>query len=178
MKPNLGLFTVIAATFFAAFTCADASPAAQKKIASVQYLVGTWNCAHTVGTFSGTYTTTYAKALADLWLKQTYDFPPKQTAEIEPAVHAEYFMGYDERRQAWVRFGAMSTGQYFAIRMTDSGDGGWSWKYVSFFKTQTPEAPGSDATFTRKSDSEYVVDGPSYEANGTRVTEHHVCKKV
>jgi hypothetical protein len=26
--------------------------------------------------------------------------------------------------------------------------------------------------------AEYVVDGPSYEQNGTRVTEHHVCKKV
>ena len=99
-------------------------------------------------------------------------------AEIEPAVHAEYFMGYDERRQAWVRFGVMSTGQYFAIRMTETGDSGWSWKYVSFFRTQNPETPGSDATFTKKSDSEYAVDGPSYEQNGTRVTEHHVCKKV
>ena len=94
-----------AAAFFAASTCADASPAVQQKIASVQYLVGTWNCSHTVGTFSGTYTTTYAKALGDLWLKQTYDFPPEQTAKSEPGVHAEYFMGFDERRQAWVRFG-------------------------------------------------------------------------
>ncbi|TMH20358.1 MAG: hypothetical protein E6H64_10800 [Betaproteobacteria bacterium] len=122
--------------------------------------------------------TTYAKALGDLWLKQTYDFPPEQTAKSEPGVHAEYFMGFDERRQAWVRFGVMSTGQYFAIRMTDTGDSGWSWKYVSFFKTQQPEAPGSDATFTKKSNVEYTVDGPSYEQNGTRVTEHHVCKKL
>ncbi len=178
MKRNLGLFATVAATFFSASACADASPAAQQKLASVQYLVGTWNCAHTVGTFSGTYTTTYAKALGDLWLKQTYDFPARQRAQPEPAVHGEWLMGYDERRQAWVRFGAMSTGQYFAIRMTDTGDGGWSWKYVSFFKLQNPETPGSDATFTKKSDSEYAVDGPSYEQNGTRVTEHHVCKKV
>ena len=49
---------------------------------------------------------------------------------------------------------------------------------MSFFKTQNPETPGSDATFSKKSDSEYVVDGPSYEQNGTRVTEHHVCKKL
>ena len=88
MKRNQDLFAAVAATFFAASTCADASPAAQQKIASVQYLVGTWNCSHTVGTFAGTYTTTYAK--------------------------------------------------YFAIRMTDTGDSGWSWKYVSFFKTQQP----------------------------------------
>src|SRR2546430_6138274 len=52
--------------------------------------------------------------------RQTYDFPPKQIAESEPAVHAEFIMGYDERRQAWVRFGVISTGQYFAIRMTDT----------------------------------------------------------
>ena len=57
MKPNPALFAAVAAAFLAAATYADASPAAQQKIGSVQYLVGTWNCAHTVGTFSGTYTT-------------------------------------------------------------------------------------------------------------------------
>jgi hypothetical protein len=178
MTRNPGLLAAVAAAFLAAATYAEASPAAQQKIGSVQYLVGTWNCAHTVGTFSGTYTTTYSKPLGDLWLRQTYDFPPKQIADSEPAVRGEFIMGYDERRQAWVRFGVISTGQYFAIRMTDTADSGWSWKYVSFFKTQNPETPGSDATFSKKSDSEYVVDGPSYEQNGTRVTEHHVCKKV
>jgi len=53
--------------------------------------------------------------------------------------------------------------------MTETDSSGWSWKYVSFFKTQNPETPGSDATFAKKSDSEYAVDGPSYEQNGTRV---------
>src|SRR5438552_3863584 len=83
-----------------------------------------------------------AGALGDLWLNQTSDLPPTQTAPIEPAVPAEYFMGYDDRRQAWVRFGVMSTGQYFAIRMTETDNSGWSWKYVSFFRTQNPETPG------------------------------------
>jgi hypothetical protein len=62
-------------------------------------------------------------------------------------------MGYDEARKAWVRFFAMSNGQYFPIRMTETGNG-WAWKYVSFFKTQKPETPGSDAMLTRKSDTE------------------------
>jgi hypothetical protein len=61
--------------------------------------------------------------------------------------------------------------------MTETGDG-WAWKYVSFFKTQKPETPGADATFTKKSDTEYAVDGPTYPENGTLVTEHHVCKKM
>jgi hypothetical protein len=62
--------------------------------------------------------------------------------------------------------------------MTETGNSGWSWKYVSFFPRQKPESPGSDATFTKNSDAEYVVDGPSYEQNGVPVTEHHVCKKT
>jgi hypothetical protein len=180
MKRTLSLLAAVAAIFLTTPSHASAATTAQEKIASMHYLVGTWSCAHTVGTFSGTYTTTYSNALGDFWLKQTYDFPPGQMQENGPAEHAEYFMGYDEAHQAWVRFGAMSTGQYFAIRMTDTGDGGWTWKYTTFFKRQKPETAGSDATFTKKSDSEYAVDGPTYMLNGTgpMVTEHHSCKKV
>jgi hypothetical protein len=148
---------------------------AQQKLASVNYLIGDWSCEHTVGTFSGKYKTTYAKVLGGLWLKQTYDFPPE--AAKQPAITAETLMGYDERRQAWVRFFANSLGQYFPIRMTDTANG-WTWKYVSFFKRMTPETAEPDATFTRKSDTQYLIDGPSYEQNGTQVTEHHVCHKL
>ena len=157
-------------------TCVWAE-SAPEKLASVEYLVGAWNCTHTVGSFSGTYKTSYAKALGGAWLRQTYEFPPNQFGAKEQSVNAEFLIGFDERRQAWVRFGAISTGQYFAIRMTDM-PGGWSYKYVSFFPRQQPETSDSDATFTRKSDSEYLVDGPSYPENGVRVTEHHVCRKV
>ena len=169
-------FRVAAAAVLFSATCAWAE-SAPEKMASVEYLVGTWNCAHTVGSFSGAYKTTYAKTLGGAWLRQTYEFPPKQFAANEPPVNAEFLIGYDERRQAWVRFGAISTGQYFAIRMADKPDGGWSYKYVSFFNRQQPETLDSDATFTKKSDSEYVVEGPSYPDNGVRVTEHHVCRK-
>jgi hypothetical protein len=182
VKRSFSLLAAVAATVLgtSSYASTGATATAQQEIASVHYLVGTWNCAHTVGTFSGNYTTTYSNALGDLWLKQIYDFPAGQMQENGPPEHAEYFMGYDEAHQGWVRFGAMSTGQYFAIRMTDMGDGGWTWKYTSFFKRQKPETAGSDATFTKKSDSEYMVDGPTYEQNGTgpTVTEHHICKKV
>ena len=176
MKRNLSSIAAAAVLVLAATSSASASLSAQQELASVRYLVGTWACAHTVGTFSGTYTTTYAYALGNLWLRQTYDFPPNQIQESGAPVQAEYLIGYDEQRQGWVRFGAMSNGQYFAIRMTGT-DSGWSWKYVSFFKTSRPETPGSDATFTKKTDSEYAVDGPSYTKDGLPVTEHHVCKK-
>jgi hypothetical protein len=168
-------FAGMAAMLFTA-SSAHAGATAQQKVAAVQYLVGTWNCAHTVGTFSGTYTTHWSNALGNLWLRQVYDFPPAPAQEAAVATHAEFLTGYDERRQAWVRFGILSTGQYFAIRMTET-DGGWSWKYVSFFSRSTPETADSDATFTKRSDSEYVVDGPSYKQGSALVREHHVCKK-
>ena len=176
MNQTTRSLSVSAAALFAT-TCAWAESALQQKMVSVEYLVGTWTCAHTVGSTSGTYKTSYAKILGGHWLRQTYEFPPGQFGANDPTVNAEFLIGYDERRQAWVRFGAISTGQYFAIRMNETADGGWSYKYVSFFPRQQPETPESDATFTRKSDSEYVVEGPSYPENGVRVTEHHVCRK-
>jgi hypothetical protein len=184
MKHNMSLRILVATIIFAGFVDAGAAPTdeqekmtSRQKMASVDYLVGTWHCDHTVGTFSGTYTTTYSKVLGGAWLKQMYDFPPQESKErTEPAITAETLMGFDERRQAWVRFFANSEGQYFSIRMTDTGNG-WSWKYVSFFKTTKPETSDPDATFTKKSDKEYTIDGPSYEQNGTRVTEHHTCHK-
>lgn len=180
MRKRLFIATVVAVlASYCSPAWADAAPTAQEKLASVQYLVGTWNCKHTVGTFSGTYVTTYAPALGNLWLRQTYDFP--KTSE-GPGMQAEYFMGYDPNRQAWVRFGVMTTGQYFAIRMTDanSTDPAWNWKYVSFFPRRTTETEQPDATFTKTSDAQYTIDGPTYKLGGTgpTVTEHHTCDKA
>ena len=157
---------------------AQASPQGTKgTIATRTFLLGTWSCHHTVGTFSGDYATTWSLALGNLWLKQTYDFPKSSEA---PAIHAEYFMGYDERRQGWVRFGAHSNGQYFAIRMADDGKDGWYWKYVSFFPPRRPASTKPDAHFVRDSDRQYEIFGPTYPLNGTGpvVTEHHICKKA
>ena len=152
---------------------AEPDPTATQRMESVNYLIGTWSCAHTVGTFSGRYETTYSKVLGDRWLKETWDFPAQETAA---PVTAEAFMGYDERRQTWVRFFANSKGQHFEIRMTDTPSG-WSFKYASFYPRTTPETPDPDAIFTRKSDTEYTIDGPTYPEGNTRVTEHHTCRK-
>ena len=165
------------AALFLTAAPAAAAPAPEP-LSKVDYLIGSWNCAHTVGTFSGTYKTSYAKVLGDRWLQQTYDFPAQKTANgDDPASTAVALMGFDERRQTWVRFFANSGGQYFPIRMTDTGSG-WAWKYSTFFARTTPETPGADATLTRKSDTEYVIDGPTYPQNGVQVTEHHVCHKT
>ena len=175
MDGATNLFGLVVVVLFGATSAwAESS---EQKMTSVQYLVGAWNCTHTVGSFSGTYKTTYAKTLGGVWLRQTSEFPPRQFGTNEQPTNAEFLIGYDERRQAWVRFGAISNGQYFAIRMTDMPNGGWSYKYVTFFNRQQPETSDSDATFTKRSDSEYIVDGPSYPENGVRVTEHHVCRK-
>ena len=97
---------------------------AQEKLASVDYLLGSWKCAHTVGTFAGEYTTTWARVLGGRWLKETYDFPPRNFGgSNETTVTAEALIGYDEPRGKWVRFFAASTGDYFPIRMKDTGGG-------------------------------------------------------
>jgi hypothetical protein len=37
--------------------------------------------------------------------------------------------------------------------------------------------PNATATWTKKSETEFTIDGPSYPENGKTVTEHHDCKK-
>ena len=157
---------------------APQSGPAPQQLSMIDYLIGTWDCAHTVGTFSGTYKTSYAKVLGGKWLQQTYDFPAQRSAgRDEPASSAVALMGFDDRRQTWVRFFANSYGQYFPIRMTDTGTG-WAWKYSTFFTRSAPETPGADAMLTKKSDTQYEIQGPSYPQNGAQVTEHHVCRKT
>jgi hypothetical protein len=158
----------------ALFTAAAQSAPAQQQFSMADYLIGTWQCAHTVGTFSGTYKTSYAKVLDGKWLQQTYEFAGQKN---DPASTAVALMGFDERRQTWVRFFANSKGQYFPIRMTDTGSG-WAWKYSTFFTRTTPESAGPDATITRKSDTEYEIQGPTYPQNGVQVTEHHICRRM
>jgi hypothetical protein len=171
MRHGQSFYFALAALLTAA---APPSAAAQPQPSMADYLVGTWQCAHTVGTFSGTYKTTYAKVLAGKWLQQTYEFPAQKDG---PASTAVALMGFDDQRQTWVRFFASSNGQYFPIRMTDTGTG-WAWKYSTFFVRTKPETPGPDATITRKSDTEYEIQGPTYPQNGVQVTEHHVCRRM
>jgi hypothetical protein len=174
----LTLATSLAAINHSSAAAAEQAPVTvQEAMASVDYLVGNWSCMHTVGKFSGKYTTTYSKVLDDKFLKQSYNFPSQTGERKEPAVTAEAVMGYMPSRQGWTRFFANSEGQSFAIRMIDTGNG-WTWKYVTFFKRTTPETPEPDATFTKKSATEYSIDGPTYPQNGVTVTEHHVCHKM
>ena len=149
-------------------TALAAGPAsAQTEMHAAQFFVGKWNCAHAVGEFSGTYTTTYTSALGGSWIKQQYDFP---AAGGDAPVHAEYFLGYDVRVDRWVRFGAHSNAQYYGMLGTRA-DNVWSWSYLL-------PGPAARTVWTKQSDTEYTVDGPSYPANGKMVTEHHTCRKV
>jgi hypothetical protein len=159
----------LAAALLGAPADSSAAPTAAEGMKLAQYLLGTWSCAHTVGDFSGTYRETFAPAFGGRWIEQTYEFPATAT---EPAVHAEYFIEYDERVPRWVRFGAHSNGQYYGQFSSSTGERGWQWNYVM------PGAGGGPSTWTKRSDTEYAIEGPSYPQNGKLVTEHHVCKKA
>ena len=81
MKRNLAVFFTVVVMILAALVgYPDAASTAQRKKPTRRLI--TWSvlgdCAHTVGDFSGKYTTKYTKVLGNLWLKQTYDFPPGQ----------------------------------------------------------------------------------------------------
>lgn len=167
MKRTAVAVAAIATLLVVRPSAAQVRPTAQEEQQAAQFLVGTWSCAHTVGDFSGTYTTTFANALGDQWLKQTYDFPA--TRERAAGTQADYFIRYDPRVPQWVRFGAMSDGMYFAMVGKRAGNV-WSWSYV------LPGRSGS-AVYTKQSDSEFTIDGPSYPENGKMVTEHHTCRK-
>ena len=169
MKRILGLCAAVsAAVALAGSSGASAAPTAQEAMSSVRFLVGTWRCAHTVGDVSGTYAETFANAMDGRWLKQTYEFPATST---EPAVQAEYFIEYDPRVPRWVRFGAHSNGQYYGMYSSSAGETSWVWNYVL-------PGPNGAATWTKRSITEYTIDGPSYPLNGTLVTEHHRCTKA
>jgi hypothetical protein len=159
----------IATVLLAATAFAQSQSTAQEhaEMQTAQFFVGKWNCMHTVGDFSGTYTTTYTATLDNAWLEQVYDFPA--TSEGGP-VHAQYFLRYDGRIPQWVRFGAHSNAMYFGM-VGKRSDNVWSWNYV------LPGRTGS-VVWTKKSDTEYTVDGPTYPQNGKMVTEHHGCRKV
>jgi hypothetical protein len=134
---------------------------------ALDFLLGTWNCAHTVGDFSGTYTTTFTKVLGDRWIRQTYDFPASAS---RAAVQGDFLIGYDGRNQRWLRTGAMSDGLYFTM-VGKHRDDAWYYGYL------LPGTAGS-AVYTKQSNLEYTVDGPSYPENGRMVTEHHRCTKT
>ena len=171
------LFFTTAAACIVLWQLPASALTAQQELQSRRFLIGTWNCTFTAGPSSGEYSTTWSTILDGRWLKQTYDQPAQPKAQ---PFRAEYFVGYNEARQTWIRFGAMTTGQYFAIRMNDAGDGNWAWKYVSFFpRPNSVQSSDPDATFTKKSDTEYTVDGPTYPGeNGKPETEHHICRKT
>ena len=167
MNRTAALISAVAALLLAAPGRADAAPTPAEAMTTVHYLVGAWDCEHTVGDFSGTYRTSFAEALEGRWLKQRYDFPATKTA---PAWYGDFYFGYDERVPRWIRFGAMSTGQYFAMVSTTPSVVSMTWEY------RLPG--GGSATWTKRSDREFSIDGPSYPENGKLVTEHHVCRKA
>ncbi len=175
MMNRIGVAAASAAAIVLSLGGPTGATTAQQAIASRAYLIGNWSCTFTVGDEGGSYRTTWTPTLGGLWIKQTIDQPAQPRAQ---AFTAEYLVGYDERRGQWVRFGAMTTGQYFVIRMADTPEG-WGWTYVGLFRNSRPPSQQYDTIFSRTSDESYRIDGPTYpDAKGMVVTEHHRCSKT
>jgi hypothetical protein len=77
-----------------------------------------------------------------------------------------------------VRFGAMTTGQYFVIRMTDLGRQ-LGLEVREPLSYQEARDRGIRRDVRAKSNTLYAVDGPTYpNERGAMVTEHHLCHKA
>ena len=146
MRVSALLLMAILLVFIAGTVRAGASATPSTEMGTAQFLVGRWSCSHTQDSEqAGMYTTTYASVLGDRWLKQTFDFPATAT---DPELRGEWILGYDGKKQRWVRFGVMSDGLYFAMYGSRSGDT-WSWGYV--LPGQSEEVA---TTYTKTSDSQ------------------------
>jgi len=150
-------------------SAAAPDPALQQGMTSTRYLLGDWTCAHSVGDFSGTYTTRFTSALGGRWLRQLYQFPATAT---DPPWTAEFLMMYDARQTRWSRLGGLSTGISFGMVSRGDGHDGFLWLYTF------PGASGATAKWTKVSDTVFTIEGPQYSENGKPVSERHRCTKA
>jgi hypothetical protein len=158
------------ATVFVAFLARPlelwAQSAVNEESRAAEFLVGTWQCADTVGEQAGSYNLTVTKALNGRWLRENYQWQATPGAQ---ALSGEYFLSFDPRVKKWIRIGAMNDGMYFSMVGVRLGND-WTFGYA---------LPGPGTTvYSRRSDTEYTVLGPTYRENGKLVTEHHGCHKV
>lgn len=169
IKSDRTLLVASAILLLAVSSAARASPSVSEAMQSVQYLVGTWNCAHTVGDFSGTYVMSFAKDLGDRWLKQTWDFPATAT---DPEIHSEYFLGYDPRLPGWIHFGAP---HQRSVLCDENDEPGQRTLVVAVRASWHQWQCDMDQEVGRR-----VRDRrpPEYPQDGKLVTEHHLCKKL
>ncbi|HZI41247.1 MAG TPA: hypothetical protein VFD67_06070, partial [Gemmatimonadaceae bacterium] len=159
------IFSAFAVSLLATSTAAAQGMKADEENAA-DFLVGSWQCADTVGDYNGSYTITVTKALSGRWLREIYQW---HNAAAPRALSGEYFLSYDPRVKKWIRIGAMNDGMYFSMVGVRAGDD-WTFGYAL-------PGPGT-AVYSRRSDTDYTVLGPTYKENGKVVTEHHGCHKA
>ena len=160
------IFCALAAAALAKSPVVAAQGMAVDEQRAADFLVGTWQCADTVGDYNGSYTIAVTKALDGRWLREIYEWHNPTTPR---ELSGEYFLSYDPRVKKWIRIGAMNDGMYFSMVGVRAGDE-WTFGYAL-------PGPGT-AVYSRKSETEYTVLGPTYKENGKLVTEHHGCHKM
>ena len=166
MHTSIGLIALVT-LIVAASAAAQDRPNHEDEILAAQFLVGTWNCADTVGDHAGTYITTITPLFGGRWLRQVYTWPVSRS--MPKGLHGEFFLGFDPRNGKWIRQGVLDDGMYFAMtgRRVDNV---WTYGY------SLPSTVGT-AVYTKVSETAYTVLGPSYPENGRQVTERHGCHK-
>ncbi|HEY9084651.1 MAG TPA: hypothetical protein VIN40_01715 [Candidatus Tyrphobacter sp.] len=143
-----------------------ASAAVPPQMASLQFMVGTWNCTTTAGP------TTIAEAETivaqnPLWLHGSGTI----TSTGQP-VSEDFYVGYDARRSQWVLITIDSNGEYGIATSVTPNLSPSTW--ISAYPAMSGMT--GTGTFTKVSDRQYTVDF-SQTVNNKVIGSHEVCTK-
>jgi hypothetical protein len=116
----------LAAVCLVKATVATAQGIAVDEQRASDFLLGTWQCADTVGDYNGSYPIAVSKALDGRWLREIYQWHNPATPR---ELSGEYFLSYDPRVKKWIRIGAMNDGMYFSMAGVRAGDD-WTFSYA------------------------------------------------
>jgi hypothetical protein len=162
LRPHIAIAGFAAFAFFS--IPAGISAASQQ--ATVQGLVGTWNCiTHTSD--HKTYRGTDVDTMYGRWLKIESAYPAQNG---EPAGTAQIFFGYDSKHNRWIVGGVDTGGNYFMNYSNSTNFDGSQWH--DGFPNQHGSAVVSLTPYTR-----YTVDSKGPNEQGKMVTSHEVCTK-
>ena len=146
--------------------------------ASMQHLVGTWNCSETNTRRSTAYTSTFTTTMdpSGYWMNtKTVNHP---TAWQKTENVATDKVTYDSANKRWVDVGIDDQGNY-GLSMSN----GWSgnqivWRPVSFTSVGSGNVvSGGPTTVTKAGDTKYTYAGSFKESGGRTITLKGTCTK-
>lgn len=162
MKNTYRTFTILAALAASLGAApAQAAPPNAGQMATLSYLLGTWDCTWTAGPASGSLVATFSNVMDGAWIEET-EAVQKSGAEVVMTMH---FTGYDTAGKRWLHAGPNADGSYEVAQSDD---------FVTWHSV-IPSG-GEPATIDKRSNTEYILNEP-FTQDGKALTYRNDCKK-